>query len=73
MNYIIRTLPVDMNKYERFAEEIDKQVVLYKGVRQSDNRFLKQRKNENDLLAGDIAEVLKKVTSIFSRLTSGGE
>ena len=73
MNYIIRTLPVDMNKYERFAEEIDKQVVLYKGVRQSDNRFLKQRKNENDLLAGDIAEVLKKATSIFSRLTSGGE
>ena len=47
LNYIIRTLPVDLNKYERFAVEIDKQIALYKGVRQSDNRVLKQKPNRS--------------------------
>jgi len=47
LNYIIRTLPVDLNKYERFAVEIDKQIALYKGVRQSDNRLLKQKPNRS--------------------------
>ena len=46
LHYIIRTLPVDLNKYERFAVEIDKQIALYKGVRQSDNRLLKQKPNK---------------------------
>ena len=46
LQYIIRTLPVDLNKYERFAVEIDKQIALYKGVRQSDNRLLKQKPNK---------------------------
>ena len=44
IHYIIRTLPVDINKYKRFAELIDKQIALYKGVRQSDNRFAKEKK-----------------------------
>ena len=44
INYIIRTLPVDLNKYKRFAEMIDQQIALYKGVRQSDNRLLKKKK-----------------------------
>lgn len=43
LNYIIRTLPVNLNKFERFAMAIDKQIALYKGVRQSDNRLIKQR------------------------------
>ena len=52
LQYIIRTLPVDLNKYERFATEIDKQIALYKGVRQSDNRLIKpklkkKKKSEN--------------------------
>lgn len=41
IQYIIRTLPVDLNKYKRFAEMIDRQIALYKGVRQKDNRFIK--------------------------------
>ena len=41
MNYVIRTLPVDLNRFTHFAEEIDKQIALYKGVRQADNRLLK--------------------------------
>ena len=46
LQYIIRTLPVDLNKYERFATEIDKQIALYKGVRQSDNRLIKPKPNK---------------------------
>lgn len=42
LNYIIRTLPVDINKYTRFDEMINKQIALYKGVRQSDNRLIKE-------------------------------
>ena len=42
INYIIRTLPVDLNKYKRFAKAIDEQVALYKGVRTADNKFLKK-------------------------------
>ena len=46
INYVIRTLPVDLNKYTRFAEAIDQQVALYKGVRQADNKFLRQRRQK---------------------------
>ena len=42
INYIIRTLPVDLNKYKRFATLIDEQVALYKGVRSADNKFMKK-------------------------------
>lgn len=51
LHYIIRTLPVDVNKFTRFSEAIDKQIGLYKGVRQSDNKFLhsknKKQKGQN--------------------------
>ncbi len=47
LQYIIRTLPVDLNKFQRFAMDIDKQISLYKGVRQSDNRLLKRKPNKN--------------------------
>ena len=43
---VIRILPVDLNKYKRFAEMIDAQIALYKGVRQSDNRFLRSKKSK---------------------------
>ncbi len=46
LQYIISTLPVDINKYERLAVEIDRQIALYKGVRQSDNRLLKSKQNK---------------------------
>ena len=44
IQYIIKTLPVDMNKFDRFDDMITQQIKLYKGVRRSDNRFLKQMK-----------------------------
>jgi hypothetical protein len=40
MQYIIRTLPVDINKFESYSNRIDKQIALYRGTRQADNRFL---------------------------------
>lgn len=43
LQYIISSLPVNINKYERLSVEIDRQIALYKGVRQSDNRLLKQK------------------------------
>ncbi len=43
LQYIISSLPVNINRYERIAVDIDKQIALYKGVRQSDNRLLKQK------------------------------
>ena len=45
IHYVIRTLPVDINKYDKFAKAIDQQVALFKGVRKADNRLIKPRKN----------------------------
>lgn len=41
INYVIGVLPVDMNKYERFDELINRQIALFKGVREADKRFIK--------------------------------
>ena len=66
LNYVIRTLPVDINKYERFAEMIDHQVNLYKGVRQSDNRLIKPRKNKKH---GKVLDTMDQhVINIFDSL-----
>ena len=39
LQYVIETLPVDVNKYLRFAEMIQTEVNLIKGWRKSDNKF----------------------------------
>lgn len=39
LQYAIETLPVDMNKYLRFAEMIQTEINLLKGWRKSDNKF----------------------------------
>lgn len=39
MQYAIETLPVDVNKYLRFAEMIQTEINLLKGWRKSDNKF----------------------------------
>lgn len=44
LQYSIETLPVDIDKYLRFADEIDKQIKLIKGWRKSDNKFNKNFK-----------------------------
>jgi len=47
LQYIICSLPVNVNRYERLAVDIDMQIALYKGVRQADNRFLKTKKGKD--------------------------
>ena len=59
INYVLKTLPVDFNKYKRFAESIDAQISLYKGVRKADNRMLKPKKGE---MSG---EVEAKASNVF--------
>lgn len=62
LNYIARILPVDLNRYKNISENIEKQILLFKGVRQSDNRFLKSINNDevnvNDMLSYLIGDIL---------------
>ena len=58
IQYVLRVLPVDINKYERFAEAIDEQIALYKGVRKADNNLLKRRKGKPN-------ELEEKATTIY--------
>lgn len=39
LQYIIETLPVDVNKYLSISESIEKEIKLIKGWRKSDNKF----------------------------------
>ena len=61
LNYIIRTLPVDLNKFARFTEAIDMQVSLYKGVRQADNRLLKPKKKQGGLCVCELVVALRQL------------
>ena len=70
INYVIRTLPVDKNKYERFGESIDKQIALYKGVRQSDNRFLRERKKGNNTLTRETASIIDAIMALLNKMAS---
>ena len=70
IQYVIRTLPVDMNKYERFAELIDEQIALYKGVRQADNRLIKARKPQEGkkrTLEGEITRLFDSIANIIRK------
>ena len=66
LNYIIRSLPVDINKFERFSEAIDKQISLYRGVRQSDNRLIKPKKNGT--FEEDIFRIFDGIASVIRRI-----
>ena len=44
LQYIGRTLPIDLNRFESAAASIQKQISLLKGIRKADNRFLKPKK-----------------------------
>ena len=48
LQYVIRTLPVDINKYKNMAKSIEHEIDLIKGVRQADNRFAKDDKERGD-------------------------
>lgn len=46
LQYTIEILPVDIQKYVRFTDSINKEINLLKGWRKSDNKFKKQFKKE---------------------------
>ena len=71
LNYAIRTLPVDINKYERFADLIDKQIALYKGVRQADNRLIKSRKPQKQkerTTEGEVTRLFDSIANIIRKV-----
>lgn len=53
IHYVIRTLPVNINKYDKFAKAIDQQVALFKGVRKADNRLIKPRRKQEDTASAE--------------------
>lgn len=67
INYVIYTLPVDINKFERFAVSIDEQIALYKGVRQSDNRLIKPKRNNGKPVVQTIED---EVTTVFDSIAA---
>ena len=71
LNYVIRTLPVDINKFERFAVLIDQQIALYKGVRQADNRLIKPRHQKPEgkprTIEGEITKVFDGIAAIIRK------
>lgn len=70
LNYVIRTLPVDVNKYERFAEMIDLQIALYKGVRQADNRLIKPKKGVPEIfsLESEITKIFDGIATVIRKV-----
>ena len=69
LNYVIRTLPVDINKYERFAVEIDQQIALYKGVRQADNRLIKPKKpQKKETTEGIVTKLFDSIANLIRRI-----
>lgn len=60
IQYIIMSLPVDINKYKTYAENLEKQIALFKGVRKADNKRLRPRskdkknKNQQENLAEEV-------------------
>ena len=71
LQYVIRTLPVDVNKYERFAVAIDRQIALYKGVRLADNRLIKSKKEQKPgqkTIEGEITKVFDGIASIIRKI-----
>ena len=69
LNYVIRTLPVDINKFERFSEMIDRQIALYKGVRQADNRLIKPRKPQKSrTIEGEITRLFDSIANLIRKI-----
>ena len=71
LNYVIRTLPVDIKKFERFAVMIDRQIALYKGVRQADNRLIKPKTGKDGKprgIEGEITKIFDGIAAVIRRI-----
>ena len=70
IHYAIETLPVDINKYERFSDMIDRQIALYKGVRQASNKMLKPAngKSNSDSLSNAVTRTFDGIAAIIRKI-----
>ena len=71
INYVIRTLPVDINKYDRFAKAIDQQVALFKGVRKADNRLIKPHKKRDGsegTAENHVIRIMDSITALITKI-----
>ena len=71
INYVIRTLPVDINKYDRFAKAIDQQVALFKGVRKADNRLIKPHKKQDrseGTAESHLIRIMDSITALITKI-----
>ena len=68
INYVIRVLPVDINRYYGFAKKIDHVVEMMKGVRRADNRFLKAKGDKKRVdITKDISNISDCVVAIINK------
>ena len=68
LQYAIETLPVDTNKYTRFAEMIQTEINLLKGWRKSDNKFksaIKEKEQEEFTI-----HLLNKIFTLLEKGTN---
>ena len=65
INYVIRTLPVDINKYEAFDTAINEQIALFKGVRKADNKLIKPKKKNDESSQIYITKILENLTILI--------
>ena len=65
--YVIRTLPVDLNKYYHYEKAIDLQIALYKGVRQADNKFLKSKRKTIDI-SNEVTAMSETIVALFNKV-----
>lgn len=56
LQYVISSLPVNLNRYENIAVEIERQIAMFKGVRQADNRLIKPKKRKGETKEGETKE-----------------
>jgi len=64
LQFVIETLPVDINKYISFARDIDHEIELIKGAKKSDKKRFKKIVLNND--AQDEAALYAKIQKILS-------
>lgn len=48
MQYIISIIPVDINKYQRYVQMIEREIALLKGWRKNNNKILRNLRKNNE-------------------------
>ena len=69
INYVIRVLPVDLNRYYGYAKKIDQLIKLMKGVRLADNRFIKVKGKKKTVdITNDLSHISECIIAIINKV-----